>query len=410
MLTAAATRIQQNPGKSKLIGPVSRDYWTKLKAYNNLKARKPLVFLKISRWNNFMECKKLPLKDILANLFVYGITHAVIDGICAAVIFSIFANKIINADNIIGLVILYNVLAFGLQAIFGLATDYFKSPRMAAFSGCILTGLSALTFVYHPIMAIVLAGLGNALFHIGGGTISLNLIPKKASAPGIFVAPGALGLFAGTILGKNGQFIAWPAILILFVLCLTMLVIKRPAMSYNREETIKSKKKYPEVILLLVFLSIAIRSLVGSVIFFPWKTNFFLLTILTLGIVLGKGLGGILADKFGWAKIAVGALALSIPFLAFASNSPLLAIIGMFLFNITMPVTLVAISNVLPGRPGFAFGLTCLALIIGALPAYTGLKAVLGTQWYVLAITTISALSLYYGLRQYLLNYEQKKY
>src|SRR3989338_5495614 len=180
-----------------------------------------------------MEYKKLSLKNISANLFVYGTTHAVVDGICAAVIFSILKNQIVSTTNFISLVILYNVLAFGLQAIFGLATDYFKSPRAVAFLGCILTGISAITFLSFPIVAIIFAGLGNALFHIGGGSISLNLTPKKATAPGIYVAPGALGLLVGILLGKSGQFIVWPFILILAVLCLLMFVIKKPEMNYD---------------------------------------------------------------------------------------------------------------------------------------------------------------------------------
>lgn len=356
-----------------------------------------------------MEIKKLSLQNISTNLFVYGTTHAVVDGICAAIIFSILKNQIFNTAEFISLVILYNALAFGLQAIFGLATDYFKSPRAAAFLGCILTGASAITFLSFPIMAIIFAGLGNALFHIGGGSISLNLTPKKAAAPGIYVAPGALGLFVGTILGKNGQFVAWPFILILIVLCLLMFTIKKPEMNYNRQETIGIKFNYFEFILLLVFLSIAIRSLVGMVLVFPWKTNVDLLIILTAAVVLGKGLGGILADRFGWVRVAVGALILSIPFLVFGANIPYLAIIGMFLFNITMPITLVAISNILPGRPGFAFGLTCLALILGALPAFSGLEQFLGGQWFIFVVILLSSLALYYALRLYFESYIEKK-
>jgi len=237
----------------------------------------------------------------------------------------------------------------------------------------------------------------------------LNLTPKKATAPGIYVAPGALGLLVGTLLGKGGQFVAWPFILILAILCLLMFIIKKPEMNYEREEIKENKFNYFEFILLLVFLSVAIRSLVGMVLVFPWKTNIDLLIILTSAIVLGKGLGGILADKFGWIRIAVGALVLSIPFLVFGANIPYLAIIGMFLFNITMPITLVAISNILPGRPGFAFGLTCLALILGALPAFSGLKQFLGGQLSVFIIIVISSLALYYGLRKYFINYEQKE-
>lgn len=356
-----------------------------------------------------MENKKLSLKNISANLFVYGTIHAIVDGICAAVIFSILNNQIDSTTDFISFVILYNILAFGLQSIFGLGSDYFKSPRAVAFSGCILIGISAITFLSFPIIAIIFAGLGNALFHVGGGSISLNLTPKKATAPGIYVATGALGILIGTILGKNGQFIAWPFILILLVLCILMFAIKKPEMNYDREKITENKYKYFVFILLLVFLSIVIRSLVGMVLVFPWKTSIDLLIILTVAVVLGKGLGGILADKFGWIRVAVGALILSIPFLVFGANIPYLAIIGMFLFNVTMPITLVAISNILPGRPGFAFGLTCLALILGALPAFSGLKHILGGKSFIFVIIVISSLALYYALRIYLNNYQKKE-
>jgi FSR family fosmidomycin resistance protein-like MFS transporter len=313
----------------------------------------------------------------------------------------------VDTKTFIFLVIFYNVFAFGLQALFGLAADHLKAPRKVALLGCVLTAFSAITFIYSPILAIVFAGLGNALFHVGGGSISLNLTPKKAFAPGVFVAPGALGLLVGTIVGKNGQFIAWPFILILAALCLLMFIVKKPEMNYEREYVGENKFNYLKIILALVFLSVAIRSLVGAVLVFPWKTDLDLLVILTLAIVLGKGLGGVLADRFGWIRVAVGALLLSIPFLVFGANIPYLAIMGMFLFNITMPITMVAISNILPGRPGFAFGLTCLALIIGVLPSFTGLKQILGGELSVAAVIIISSLALFYGLRNYFINYKE---
>jgi len=356
-----------------------------------------------------MEYKKLSLKTISANLLVYGTTHAVVDGICAAVIFSILRKQIHGPIDFVSLVILYNILAFGLQVIFGFATDYYKSPRAVAFLGCLLTGISAAIFLSYPVAAIILAGLGNALFHVGGGSISLNLTPEKASAPGIYVAPGAFGLFVGTILGKRGQFFAWPVILILIVLCILMFAVEKPEMNYNRNEIRKSEFNYFAFILFFVFLSIAIRSLVGMVLVFPWKTNSYLLVALIVAVVLGKGLGGILADKLGWIKIAVGALVLSIPFLIFGANIPLFGIVGMFLFNITMPVTLVVISNILPGRPGFAFGMTCLALMIGMYPAFFSIKQILANNWFVFGIIVISALALYYALKRYYEHYPEKK-
>jgi len=359
---------------------------------------------------DFSKHKEILMKTIVSNLSVYAVMHAIIDLISIAVLFSVLKNQIGSVAELINLVILYNVIAFGLQAIIGYATDYFKSPRAILLSGCFLTAVSAIGFSSFPVAAVVLAGLGNALFHVGAGSICLNLTPKKASAPGIFVATGAVGVLAGTVLGKSGQFIAWPLILTLIILCFFVLVIKKPDMNYKKEEILNNKVNYFQIILILILLSIAIRSLVGVAIVFPWKTDMGLLIALTLAVVLGKGLGGLLADKFGWLKVAVGALVLSIPFLVFGANLPFIAIVGMFLFNITMPVTLVAISNILPGRPGFAFGLTCLALVLGSLPIYIyyGVSQFLSSELSILIIILISSVALFYGLRTYFMKYLKK--
>ena len=79
----------------------------------------------------------------------------------------------------------------------------------------------------------------------------------------------------------------------------------------------------------------------------------------------------------------------------------------MFLFQATMPITLTAISNMLPGRPGFAFGLTCLALIIGALPAFTELKTYYSSGLLTLLTILITAAALYVALRLYSKNLKQ---
>jgi len=334
--------------------------------------------------------------QIIQNLSIYGIAHAVVDTVCIAIVLSLFTKESSKLIDIINIVVLYNVLAFGLQVIFGLIVDYLKKPKFSSMLGITFTILSVFFASVSPILAVICAGIGNALFHVGGGSISLNLIPGKATAPGIYVAPGAIGVLVGTLLGKSNQIFPWIFVLILVLLLICIWFIKEPEIDYNKQNDIGVK--YVEIILLLMLISIAVRSFVGSIIVFPWKSDILLLVILTISIVLGKGLGGIIADRYGWLRIGVISLLLSIPFLILGPNIPILGIIGIFLFNITMPITLIVMSNSLPGRPGFAFGLTCLALIFGALPTFTNLGNALGNSWIIISMITISALSIYYGL------------
>jgi FSR family fosmidomycin resistance protein-like MFS transporter len=331
---------------------------------------------------------------------MYSLAHSAVDATCAALIFSLLKVYPLASQTFIGLAILYNLIAFGLQPLIGIGVDKLRIPKNTALVGMIVTASSAIIIFFSPIIAIIFAGIGNALFHIGAGTISLNLTPRKATAPGIFVAPGALGLLIGTLLGKDGYFVPWIFILVLLILCVCIWFVAIPQIDY-KEKIVSSKFSQFELIIILVLLTIVARALIGSIIVFPWKTNIILLVILTLAVVFGKAFGGFLADRFGWTLVSVSALILSAPLLAFGATIPWLAICGMFLFNITMPVTLVAIANILPGRPGFAFGLTTLALIFGALPVFIGLNDIFNTYAVIFTTIILSGASLYISLRLY---------
>jgi len=338
------------------------------------------------------------LKLISSNLLVYGATHALVDAACVAIIFAAFFAKSLDAAGLVWAILLYNIIAFGAQPILGWISDSFKVPRGFAIIGCIIVALGVCLVSVAAMPAILIAGLGNAFFHVGGGTISLNLTPKKASAPGIFVAPGALGLFIGALIANNGLFFPLAFVLAFAVACVAMFVIKKPKLNLK---PLTPKSNIFFVVLLLILLSVVIRALVGSVVAFPWKTDFVLLIALTLAVVFGKAFGGVLADKLGWIRVATIGLIVSAPLLYFGPSFALVGLFGMLIFNFTMPVTLVAVSNSLPGRPGFSFGLTTLALLLGALLAFFPSKAFFVAPEIIFVVIIISAACVYFGLRLY---------
>jgi FSR family fosmidomycin resistance protein-like MFS transporter len=283
-----------------------------------------------------------------------------------------------------------------------LFVDHFRAPVFAAVSGILLVAISTLALQV-PTLATVIAGLGNALFHVGGGFTSLNLAPGKAALPGIYVAPGALGLMIGIWIGKSGTFIAWPFILLLVISVLLILAMPRPKIDMQRR--LPANLKWFETIILLLLFSIAIRGLVGLGLDLPWKSSPALLVVLTCAVVLGKSLGGILADRYGWIKVATAGLLISAPLLAFFPHIPAVAMLGVFLFNLTMPVTLACLAEMLPGKSGFAFGLTALALIIGAWPVFTNLRFLASDHLLLFCTILMSTVVLYLGLRLYVQHY-----
>jgi FSR family fosmidomycin resistance protein-like MFS transporter len=336
-------------------------------------------------------------KLLTQNLIVYSFGHAAVDMISAIVVFSISRLNLISFNDFFNLVILYGLLAFGLQLIFGVMCDKLKAPKLFAELGIIFALLSIFFITRLPIISIVLVGIGNALFHIGGGTISLNITPKKATAPGIYVAPGALGLFAGILIGKQGLLPMGYSIILLLLTFGLILITATPKIDYRRRKTERTNIFW--LIIIFILLSVIIRSFIGFMIIFPWKTNLILGIILVIGVFLGKAFGGILGDKFGWMRVGVTSLLISAFLLAFGANNPILGILGIFLFNFTMPITLVVTSNMFLGRPGFAFGLTVLALIIGALPFYAEIKIL--NNIFSLVTILISAVAIYVGLYFY---------
>lgn len=330
--------------------------------------------------------------DLTSNLLVFGLAHALVDASCIALLLG----GIDVRGDLLTYIVIYNLLAFGLQLPFGWVLDRLQRPVWAAVAGVVILSGGMMLFL-HPLAAIVLAGIGNALFHVGGGTVALNLRPGKAALPGVFVAPGGIGLFAGVLMVKLYGFHPQVFVFSLLAMGIMLFLVKKPNIFYEIKNTVAFN--YFDMAILLLLFTICIRSVVGLSIDLPWKSNMGLLVALTSAIALGKGLGGFLADSFGWITVAVGGLAVSAILLLFGPQMALAGIAGLFFFNLTMPVTLVAISNMLPGRPGFSFGLTTFAVVAGALPTFFQFKPVFSMSPVVLTLVLLSAVTLYFGLR-----------
>jgi len=330
-----------------------------------------------------------PNKPFLLSL--YSITHAVVDACC----FFLIMGGIDAREKIATYIVSYNILAFGLQLPLGWFIDKIKKPAAASALGCIILILGLFMY-HHALVATILAGIGNALFHVGGGTISLNLNRRKAALPGIFVSTGTLGLFVGVFMAKQIHFQPVLPAIILISLALTILTTQSPRILYKSKKTDYSNLLLITLILLLI--TISIRSTVGLSLNFPWKSNMQLLLLFTIGITLGKAFGGFLSDRFGWIKVSVFGLVISSVLLFWGSQHAIAGILGILFFNFTMPVTLVAISNLLEGKPGFSFGLTTFALIIGALPTFFKNIKLFSDIHIILILTLTSAILLYAGL------------
>ena len=303
-----------------------------------------------------------------------GVVHFVVDAVCVACVLRASPSSNAVASTALAFVLGYDLLAFAEQLPLGWLVDRLSLRRGAALAGIVLTGLALAAGPGAALSTIVLAGVGNALFHLGAGAMVLSGSRGRATPAGIFVAPGALGLGLGMALGRKLPGVSlWPGYLALALAIAIVLLVSRSAVQGSDYGAALHSRLDPTssiVGLALLLLSVAIRALVGSVACDHCARGTVLLLAVPLAGFAGKFSGGFLADRFGWVEVSVAALLASAPLLAWSNGDLLAAIPGLVLFQLTMLVTLAAVFRILPARPATGFGFLCVALVGGTLPAY----------------------------------------
>lgn len=319
--------------------------------------------------------QKVKFKEGTVKTGVYSLLHLLVDFVCALAMFGRF----IEGRNGYMYILIYNFCAFALQMPLGALMDFViagnnsqcrKISFVYTLLGVILTVAGAFT---NP----AVLGVGNALFHLGGGVGTIHEDFKnqwKGMALGIFVAPGALGLFIGTILGRSlGDkllyiIFAVTALMAGLLLMLRLIPDKSCSTDIEIDKEVNVNRKH-FLMIILCFLVVIIRSYTGMAVSFDWKTGFAAGLICVIFVVLGKMAGGILAAKFGMKRVIVLSLILAAVCYYFG-DCGVFGVTALFMFNMTMPITLYLLVNKIRSLSGFFFGLLTFGLFLGFLPTY----------------------------------------
>ena len=323
--------------------------------------------------HNFIMLSKWKYISILTSR---SFSHMVVDFCCAATIFSIWNLWLLSTETFIQWVLLYNILAFGLQLFLWIFADKSEYSKSISYIGCVLVWIWVCILFTYPIISMIFLWIGNACFHIWWWILILALNSWKAREPWIFVAPWAIGLAIWTMLWKAGNFYCREWLVLLWIWLITMIWSSKDFLPYKnikgqtKKESLKKHDwKLPVIITIsLLTICIIIRSSVGFLVNYSWKTWVLISISFVVCLALWKAFGGIIADRWWWLRIWVGSLLLSLPFLLLWEMYPVCWFIGIFLFNITMSIALVWMVRVLPDKPWFSFWLLCMWLLIWALP------------------------------------------
>lgn len=318
-------------------------------------------------------------------LLRYAVVHFLVDLGCTLLVLG----RICPQSNSAMVILLYNFFAFAVQMPMGLVADKIGRCRYFAAAGCLLVLAGWLLPAGVP--AAMTAGLGNAAFHVGGGLNTLNESGDKAGPLGLFVSTGAFGVYFGGQWALNGYD---PYIcLLLGISALVLLPAGGKTENAGLELPGGNEGLIPAILCLLAV--VILRSLLGLAADLPWKTEHGILAV--SAVAGGKAAGGYLADRFGTMRVAMASLGLA-AVCFFAGKHILFGVPALFLFNMTMPLTLWAVARLMPGIKGFSFGLLTFGLFLGFLPVFYGMS---GLTTVCLGIgTVISIPILYCGLRK----------
>lgn len=338
-------------------------------------------------------------------LYILAVMHLLVDTVTISTLYSALGGR--SQESALMWVLLYNFLAFSSQAITGGVVELtaercgtgpklFRLLRrksdtylLFAAAGAILAIFSAL-IPFGIVMSILIAGIGNSLFHVGGGAYVLREYKGKGCAAGVFVGPGAIGVALGMLYTSQGMLFATDLSAMTVILILIWLLIGRfgrcegrittairQMLSRERKESVhvsgeldSSSGIRPGIRLtavLFLLTAVVFRAAAG---YFPsssWKTGAFAVMAAAICVAAGKIAGGIALDRIGAAKVMFLSVFVSTPLILLFPDSFKGGLIALFLINLAMPVTLILVYRYIPRYPAFAFGLTASVLAPGVL-------------------------------------------
>ncbi|MBQ2657743.1 MAG: hypothetical protein IJF87_04150 [Erysipelotrichaceae bacterium] len=308
-------------------------------------------------------------KEALQQISIYSLCHCGIDFLCA---FSLYHSFSAVPD----VFLLYNYCAFALQMPIGILIDSWSRKTRKMFYPAMVFMIAGIVLtVIGPFLSPIVLGLGNALFHAGGGVLTIHeddLSQMKGRGLGVFVAPGAIGLCLGMLFYDTKQYLMIQIAVSAVLLLLAYVSYRnRKEMETIDKGTVSVNRKVLYLIL-FCFIVVVLRSLTGMAISFPWKDAPWKVFLSVVFLAFGKTAGGLLSARFGMKKTIIVTLILSAVFYALSSKM-IPGLLALFLFNMTMPLTLYLLARNMSQMPGFAFGILTFGLFIGYLPVLYGM-------------------------------------
>ena len=366
------------------------------------------------------------------SVFAIAAAHASVDmhtGSLAVLLPLLLTALNLNYGNAAAIITANQIVIAVAQPIFGILGDR-KPNRAMIWFGCLLTGLGMTGVLWMPnywavMVAVILSGLGSAIFHPEAISRSRAVMrDKPATSVSIFFSGGSIGFAVGPILATvlTERWSKFGALLMLVptAMALAGLGSQWRTITASRQdvrttkESSSSRINYPLVWFLILLIAVRGTVSTGLLAFIPlyFKENrqlgpeaaALIVTITSLAGVAGNLLGGTLSDKYGRRVLMASSLVISLAALygfLHLNGIPQMIAAGIAGASLTAawPIIVVMIQEAMPGNLGLAGGLSlgttyaASGLGVGILGAYADVSSIAAVMT-VLAILPVVSLVL----------------
>lgn len=288
--------------------------------------------------------------------------------------------------------VMYNALAFVLELPLGVLLD--ARPQLAKrmfwvsmallLSGVVLSVLIAVecdvrtgVCALPKLAALMLACIGNALFHLTAGASVMENFEGKSGPVGLFISTGALGLMAGELAVNHGC--TWALILVvvlLIVVATWQMVLWCPIeMNHAPSSSVFHVSWFcGGLVLLGLFALVVWRSWAGLLAGDMTSGSGFMFALMGAAVTLvGKMTGGYVADAIKgriWPRGLITVISVTGSAVLCFVCSPsyvMLWLVLLFVAQLATGPVLSLLYDATGRRAGMSFGLNCLGLFTGSL-------------------------------------------
>jgi hypothetical protein len=284
--------------------------------------------------------------------------------------------------------IAYDGLAFLPQPLFGALLE--RSRRLPYWGaiGCLAVVLGAL--IPQPVVAIILVGLGNSLFHVCLGKVILD--KAEVSSPlGVFISFGSVGV--GLALSFSNLYLFLSLLVVFVALTVASCFIDYSRIDYSYSVP-KEQSKTKILPLVLIVLGVFLRGFFGPYVHYSFASDVSYVALwLSLAIFAGKACGGFILDVLGVLPLLLVSLTLSLVGVFFPESLGM-SLLSVFGVNLLMALTMDLMRRAMPSYRAFGFGLLACFLVLGYLGGASLVLAAPFQDWLTPVLMIVNTVSL----------------